>query len=46
MTERVPVRPGNRVPDEFGILVTQSDQAAVDDPRIVTLPLPALRLLR
>jgi predicted AAA+ superfamily ATPase len=30
----------------FGVLVTQSDDAAVDDPRIVALPLSSLLLLR
>lgn len=30
----------------FGLLVTQTDDAAVDDPRIVTLPLSSLLLLR
>jgi hypothetical protein len=30
----------------FGVLVTQSDDAAADDPRIVTLPLSSLLLLR
>jgi predicted AAA+ superfamily ATPase len=34
----------NRAP--FGILVTQTDDAAADDPRIVTLPLSTLLLLR
>ena len=30
----------------FGILVTEFDDAAVDDPRIVALPLSSLLLLR
>jgi predicted AAA+ superfamily ATPase len=30
----------------FGILVTQTDDAAIDDPRIVALPLSSLLLLR
>ena len=30
----------------FGILITQDDTASVDDPRIVTLPLPTFMLLR
>jgi hypothetical protein len=29
----------------FGILITQSDDDRVDDPRIVTLPLSSLLLL-
>lgn len=35
---------GERSP--FGLLVTRADEAAVDDPRIVVLPLPSLLLLR
>jgi predicted AAA+ superfamily ATPase len=34
----------NRAP--FGVLITQVDDVAVDDPRIVTLPLSSLMLLR
>jgi len=30
----------------FGLLITQEDSGAVDDPRIVTLPLSTLMLLR
>jgi predicted AAA+ superfamily ATPase len=30
----------------FGLLVTQTDQETVDDPRIVSLPLSSLLLLR
>ncbi|MEW6202120.1 MAG: AAA family ATPase, partial [bacterium] len=31
---------------DFGILITQTDKETVDDPRIVTLPLSSLMLLR
>ena len=30
----------------FGILVTQTDEPASDDPRIVSLPLSSLLLMR
>jgi predicted AAA+ superfamily ATPase len=30
----------------FGILISQTDEPSVDDPRIVTLPLSTLMLLR
>jgi len=30
----------------FGVLVTQLDEPATDDPRIVSIPLPSLLLMR